>query len=232
MPDITIKTADGSFSAYLARPAGDGGRKPGILVIQEIFGVNAVMRDLCDGFAAQGYLAISPDLFWRQKPGIQLTDKSDAEWQQAFGYMKGFNEAKGIADLQATLDHLRADPGCSGKVGSVGYCLGGRLAYLMATRSNADCSVGYYGVGIEGLLGEAAAITKPLMLHIAEADEYCPKDAQAQIAQGLARHALATLHSYPGVGHAFARVGGKHWNAEAARLANERTAAFFRKHLA
>lgn len=232
MADITIKVADGSFSAYLARPKDGAARKPGILVIQEIFGVNKTMRDLCDGFAAQGYLALSPDLFWRQKPGVQLTDKTEAEWQQAFGYMKGFNEAKGIDDLKAALEHLRADSGCTGKVGSVGYCLGGRLAYLMATRTSVDCSVGYYGVAIEGLLGEAAAITRPLMLHIAEADEYCGKDAQAQIEQGLGRHAQVTLHSYPGVGHAFARVGGKHWDAEAARLANERTAAFFKKHLA
>lgn len=233
MADITIKTADGSFSGYLATPrgAGDGGRWPGIVVIQEIFGVNATMRALCDDFAAQGYLALSPDLFWRQKPGVQLTDKTEAEWQQAFGYMKGFNEAKGIDDLRTTLEQLRAHKSCTGKVGSVGYCLGGRLAYLMVTRTAADCSVGYYGVGIDSILNEAAAITKPLMLHIAEEDEYCNKDAQAKIKQSLGRNAMATLHSYPGVGHAFARVGGKHWNAEAARLANERTAAFFKKHL-
>ena len=233
MADITIKTADGSFSGYLATPRGngDGGRAPGMVVVQEIFGVNATMRALCDDFAGQGYLALCPDLFWRQKPGVQLTDKTEAEWQQAFGYMKGFNEAKGIDDLRTALEQLRQHPSCSGKVGSVGYCLGGRLAYLLATRTAVDCSVGYYGVAIDNVLNEAAAITKPVMLHIAEEDEYVNKDAQAKVKQSLGRNAMVTMHSYPGVGHAFARVGGKHWSAEAARLANERTAAFFAKHL-
>jgi carboxymethylenebutenolidase len=233
MADITIKTGDGSFSGYLATPrgAGDGGRWPGIVVIQEIFGVNATMRALCDDLAGQGYVALCPDLFWRTRPGIQLTDKTDAEMEQAFALFKGFNEAKGIDDLRTALEQLRANPSCTGKVGCVGYCLGGRLAYLMTTRTAVDCGVGYYGVGIENILNEAAAITKPLLLHIAEEDEYCSKDAQAKIKQGLGRNAMVTLHSYPGVGHAFARIGGKHWNAEAARLANERTAAFFKKHL-
>jgi carboxymethylenebutenolidase len=233
MPEVTIKTADGEFSAYLARPRrqGDGGRAPGMVVIQEIFGVNAGMRAICDDYAAQGYLAICPDLFWRQQPGVQLTDRTEGEWAQAFGFFKGFHEAKGIDDLRTTLETLRVDEGCSGVVGCVGYCLGGRLAYLMATRTAVDCSVGYYGVGIENNLNEAAAITKPLMLHIAEEDEYCSKAAQEQIKQVLANRPRVTLHSYPGVGHAFARVGGQHWDAKSAELANERSAAFFKKHL-
>ena len=162
MADITIKGPDGSMSAYLALPK-DRARAPGVLVIQEIFGVNKVMRDLTDGFAAQGYVALCPDLFWRQQPGIQLTDQSEAEWQRAFQLYQGFNEAKGVGDLIVSLEHLRGIAQCNGKVGSVGYCLGGKLAYLMATRSNADASVGYYGVGIEKALGEAAAITRPLL---------------------------------------------------------------------
>lgn len=233
MAELTITTNDGSFSAYLAAPRGngDGGRAPGIVVIQEIFGVNQTMRDLCDGFAAKGYVAICPDLFWRQKPGVQLTDKTEAEWQQAFAYMNGFNQAKGIDDLRTALEQLRAHPACSGKVGCVGYCLGGRLAYLMATRTAVDCSVSYYGVAIDNVLNEASAITRPTMLHIAEEDEYVSKEAQAKIKEVLGRNAMVTIHSYPGVGHAFARVGGKHWNAEAAATANERTAAFFARHL-
>lgn len=231
MAEVTIKTADGTFSAYLAKPQGADARVPAIVVIQEIFGVNAGMRALCDDFAAQGYLAICPDLFWRQQPGVQLTDKSDAEWQQAFAYMKGFHEAKGINDLRTTLETVRNHDSCSGMVGAVGYCLGGRLAYLMSTRTAVDCSVGYYGVGLDNILGEAAAITKPLMLHVAEEDEYCSKAVQEEIRRLLGKHPRTTLHYYPGVGHAFARVGGKHWNAEAARLANSRTAEFFKKHL-
>ncbi len=233
MPDIQLKTADGEFSAYLAAPrgAGDGSRAPGMVVIQEIFGVNEVMRGICDDLAAQGYLALCPDLFWRQQPGIQITDKTEAEMARAFDLYRGFHEAKGVNDLIAAVDHLRIYPGCSGMVGTVGYCLGGKLAYLMATRSNADCSVSYYGVGIANALNEAAAITRPLLMHIAEEDEFVDKEAQERIKQVLSRNSKVALHSYPGVGHAFARVGGKHWNEDAARLANQRTAAFLKKSL-
>ena len=233
MAETSIKTPDGSFMAYVAAPKGlaPGKKAPGILVIQEIFGVNKVMRDIADGLAAQGYVVLCPDLFWRQQPGIQITDKTEAEWKRAFELYQGFNEAKGVQDLIASLDHLRRLPICSGKAGAVGYCLGGKLAYLMATRSNADCSVSYYGVGIENALGEASAITKPLLLHIAAEDQFVPKEAQAKIKEALARNSAVSLHVYPGCDHAFARVGGAHWNADAAKQANERTAAFFAKHL-
>ena len=208
-----------------------GKKAPGILVIQEIFGVNQVMRDLCDGFAAQGYVALCADIFWRQEPGIQMTDKTEAEWKRGFELYQGFNEAKGVQDLIASLDHLRKLPNCSGKAGSVGYCLGGKLAYLMATRSNADANVSYYGGGIENLLNEASAITKPLLVHIAGEDQYVPKDAQAKIREALARNSTVSVHVYPGCDHAFARVGGAHWNAEGAKQANERTTAFLAKNL-
>jgi carboxymethylenebutenolidase len=231
MAEITVKAKDGgSFMAYHAAPAAKAA--PGVVLIQEIFGVNKVMRDLADGLAKQGYHALCPDLFWRQQPGIQITDQTDAEWQQAFGLYKGFNEAKGVDDLAATLDALRKLPGCSGKAGAVGYCLGGKLAYLMATRTSIDAAVGYYGVGIEGALGEAAQIKKPLMLYIAEKDSYCPPEAQAKIKQGLGGNKLVTLHTYAGQEHGFARVGGKHYGKAAAEQANARTAEFFKKHLA
>jgi carboxymethylenebutenolidase len=236
MPDVTIRAADGgSFSAYLATPHGTGaagtGRGPGVVLIEEIFGVNKVMRDLADGFARQGYVVLCPDLFWRQEPGIQMTDQTEAEWAKAFSLYKGFDEAKGVEDLKSTLAHLRKLPACTGKVGSVGYCLGGKLAYLMATRSDADSSVGYYGVGIDAALDEAKSIKRPLMLHIAEKDEYCPPAAQAKIKDALKDNPLVTLYTYPGVGHGFARPGGQHYNKEAAELANRRTAEFFQKHL-
>ena len=231
MPGVTISASDGGkFAAYLAKPA--SGRGPGVVVCQEIFGVNMVMRDICDGLAKAGYIAICPDLFWRQQPGIQLTDQTEAEWQRAFELYKGFSEQKGIDDLKTTLDYVRAVPGCSGKVGSVGYCLGGKLAYLMATRSSADCNVGYYGVGIENALGEAKNIAKPLMLHIAEKDSFCPPEAQKKIKAALAGNRQVTMHVYPGMDHAFARVGGEHYNKAAAELANKRTADFFKTHLA
>ena len=233
MAETSIKIPDGAFSAYVAAPKNlaPGKKAPGILVIQEIFGVNQVMRDISDGFAAQGYIALCPDLFWRQQPGIQITDKTEAEWKRAFELLQGFNQSKGVQDLIASLDHLRKLPNCSGKAGSVGYCLGGKLAYLMATRSDADANVGYYGVGIENALNEASAITKPLLLHIAAEDQFVPKEAQGKIKDALSRISAVTIHVYAGCDHAFARVGGAHWNAEAAKQANERTAAFFAKHL-
>lgn len=230
MPDVTIAAPDGGkFAAYLAKPA--SGKGPGVVVCQEIFGVNRFMRDVCDGLAKGGYLAICPDLFWRQQPGIQLTDKTEAEWQRAFELYKGFSERSGIDDLKTTLDYLRAVSGCSGKAGTVGYCLGGKLAYLMATRSSADCNVGYYGVGIENALGDAKNIKKPLMLHIAEKDSFCPPDAQKKIKAGLAGNRQVMIHAYPGMEHAFARVGGEHYDKAAAELANKRTADFFKTHL-
>ena len=236
MVDVTIRAADGgSFSAYLATPhsasAGGTGRGSGVVLIQEIFGVNKVMRNLADGFARQGYVVLCPDLFWRQEPGIQITDQTEAEWQKAFSLYKGFDEAKGVDDLKSTLAHLRKLPACTGKVGSVGYCLGGKLAYLMTTRSDADCSVGYYGVAIDAALDEAASINKPLMLHIAEKDQFCPADAQTKIKDALKGNPNVTIHSYPEMDHAFARVGGQHYDKKSAELANQRTAEFFKKNL-
>lgn len=230
MTKVMIDAADGGqFSAYLAAPKGDEG--PGVVVIQEIFGVNKVMRDICDALAGQGYFAICPDLFWRQEPGVDITDQTKAEWDKAFSLMQGFDIDKGVQDLATTLAHLRENPGCSGKVGAVGFCLGGWLAYLMATRTDVDCSVGYYGVSLETMLDEAGNIRKPLMLHVAEKDKFSSPEAQAKIEAALGDLPKVTLHSYPGMDHAFARVGGEHYDAEAAELANRRTAEFFKSNL-
>lgn len=228
---IDIKAHDGgSFTGYLAEPA--SGKGPGILVIQEIFGVNKVMRDICDDLAAQGYVALCPDLFWRQEPGVDITDQSKAEWDKAFALFGGFNLDLGIEDLKSALAVLRKLPGVSGKVGTVGYCFGGRLAYLMACRSDVDAAVGYYGVMLQDHLDEARNIRKPLLLHCATEDKFVPKDAQAKIAEALKAYPLVTRHDYVGNDHAFARVGGEHYDKAAADLANSRTADFFRKHLA
>src|SRR6201996_774899 len=223
--DIRIEGPDGEFGAYLASPA--SGRGPGIVVIQEIFGVNAVMRGVADDLAARGYFALCPDLFWRLEPGVQLTDKTDAEWQRAFDLMNRFDPDAGIKDIQATIDHLRTDvPGCTGKVGAVGYCLGGLLAYLTAARTDADASVGYYGVNIADKLDEAAKIRKPLMLHIAGKDQFVPPDAQKTVADGLKGNSHVTIHVYPEMDHAFARAGGEHFDHANAELANTRTGTF------
>jgi len=224
----TIKGPDGDFDSYLAIPEGDG-PWPAVVVIQEIFGINAVMREVCDRLAGQGFVACCPDLFWRIRPGIELTDRTPEEWKEALGYMNQFDMEKGVVDLQATIDQLRARPDCSGKVGSVGYCLGGHMALLTATRTDVDAAVGYYGVNLQARLGET--IGRPLMLHIAHADAYTPPEARDQVIAALKDHPLVTLHVYEGRDHAFARPGGEHFHAEDAALANRRTADFFREKL-
>lgn len=230
MSEITVQAADGGkFSAYLATPKQTPA--PTILVIQEIFGVNQVMRDTCDWLAGQGYLACCPDIFWRIEPNIQLTDKTEAEWQRAFELFNTFDVDQGIEDLKATLAQLRTLDGSNGKVGSVGYCLGGKLAFLMATRSDADCSVGYYGVGLDGLLDEVANISKPLLMHMAAKDQFVPPAAQEKIKAGFTGNANIALHVYAEQDHAFAREGGQHYDEAAARTANERSLAFFARHL-
>ncbi len=228
MPEVTIKSSDGEFSAYLATPGSDG---PGMLVIQEIFGVNKDMRDHCDRLASQGYFALCPDLFWRQEPGVQLTDQSEDEWARAFELFQGFNADSGVVDLKDSLEYLRDLEGCTGRVGTVGFCLGGKLVYLMACRSDADCNVSYYGVGLDELLHEAPQITTPTLLHIADEDEFVSKEAQSKINETLAHHPCVTIHNYPGVNHAFARHNGVHYDEAAAKLANNRTSKFLQANL-
>ena len=226
----TIKTQDGDFAAYVARPSNP--KAPAVVVIQEIFGVNAVMRGVCDELAAAGFLAVCPDLFWRIEPGVDITDQSEAEWKKAFELYNAFDVDAGVKDIAATIDHVRGLAECSGKVGAVGYCLGGLLAFLTSTRTDSDASVGYYGVGIEKHLVEADKLAHPLMIHIAEEDGLVPKEAQALILSKLKNHPQVQAYTYPGRDHAFARVGGEHYDAVDAKLANGRTLAFFQQHLA
>ena len=226
---VTIPGKDGPFSAYVADARKPGG--PAIVVIQEIFGVNKVMRDIADDYAAKGYIAVCPDLFWRIEPDIDITDQSEAEWKRAFELFNAFDVDKGIEDIEATIDQVRNIDGSTGKVGAVGFCLGGRLAFLTATRTDIDAAVGYYGVGIENYLAEAEKLAQPLMLHIAAEDGFVPKEAQALIHQELDNHLHIEIHDYPGCDHAFARHGGEHYDAEAAETANARTAAFFKANL-
>jgi len=231
MTEITIEGPEGNFNAYVAKP--ETGSGPGLVVIQEIFGVNQVMRDLCDSYAAQGYIAACPDLFWRIKPGIQITDKTEEEWNQAFEYMNKFlpDFEKGQADLQATVTHLRNLKDCSGKVGCVGYCLGGSLAYSMACMSDSDASVGYYPVQIDDYLPYAEHVKNPAMFHVAENDGFCPPESQAAIADAFSNNENLALFTYPGVDHAFARIGGANYDQASADLANSRTTAMFKTAL-
>ena len=218
------------FDSYVALPA--GGYGPGIVVLQEIFGVNQTMRDVCDWYAAHGFVAICPDLFWRQEPGVDMTDKTEAELQKAFALYQGLDEARAVEDSAAALQFLRTHPACNGRVGAVGFCLGGNLAWLLSARFTPDCAVGYYGVSIEKSLNEAGNLRSPLMLHIAGRDKYCPPEAQQQIHQTLDSNPLVTICDYPEQDHAFGRPGGEHYDANAAELAHLRTLEFFIRHLA
>lgn len=227
----TIPTLEGdaSFGAYVARP--EGTPKGAIIVIQEIFGVNPGIRQKCDKLAAEGWLAVAPDLFWRLKPGIELDPDVQAEFTQALDWMGQFDQDTGIRDIEATIHHIRRTLGVA-KVGCVGYCLGGRLAYMTAARTDIDASVGYYGVGIDGLLGEKHAIANPLMLHIPTADGFVPPETQAAMHTALDDHPRVTLHDYEGLDHGFATETGLRRQEEAATLADSRTAAFFAEALA
>lgn len=220
MINVTASDGSGSFQAYLSVPA--SGKGPGLVLAQEIFGVNQTMRDVADYYAEEGYVVLVPDLFWRQEPGVELGYTPD-DWQRAFGYYQGFNEDKGTEDIQACLTALRSRAECVGKVGVLGFCLGGKLAYLAACRTDAAVCVGYYGVGIEKALDEADAIQGRLVLHIAENDQFCPPEARAAILAKLGSRGNNELYVYPGVDHAFARQGGDHFHKPSALMAHQRS---------
>ncbi|TBW37913.1 dienelactone hydrolase family protein [Azotobacter chroococcum] len=221
---LQIEAGDGSgrFTAYVALPP--GGHGPAVVIGQEIFGVNANIRAVADRYATEGYVAIAPDLFWRLEAGVEL-GYAGADREKAFALFGRFDVDKGIADIGATLDAARRMPEVDAAAGAgfVGFCLGGRLAYLTAARSDIACAVGYYGVGIEHLLDEAASIRGRLVLHIAEADAFCPAEARAAVLAGLGGRPNIELYSYPGCEHAFARTGSRHYDQAAAELAHQRS---------
>jgi carboxymethylenebutenolidase len=225
---ITIAATDGSgaFRAYLAVPK--SGTGPGIVLAQEIFGINAYVREMADYYAEEGYVVLAPDLFWRQQPGVDL-GYTPQDWQAAFGLFQGFDPDRGIADIDATLATLRARPEQTGKVGVLGFCLGGKLAYLAACRCDVDVAVGYYGVGIEDKLDEATNIKGRLVLHFAENDKFCPAPARAAIYASLQGFPNVELYLYPDVDHAFARPASEHYHKPSALIAHERSVAALRK---
>ena len=225
---VQVEGPDGAFKAYVARPTGTP--KGAVVAVQEIFGVNAVMRGKCDWMAREGFLAISPDLFWRIKPGIELTDQTDAEWKQAIDHMNALDKNAGVRDVAAALAHARS-MGPS-KAGVMGYCMGGYIAFLAACRTDTDATVCYHGGGIHTALGEAGGIKKPVMLHNPMKDAFIPVEALNQIRETLAPNPLVTVWEYAEQDHAFTREGGKHYDAAATELANGRTIAFFNQYLA
>ena len=218
---IMIEGRDGSFHAYIARPKSLPA--PGVVVLHEVFGVNADIREHCDELARQGFLAVAPDLFWRLEPGVDLSVTSDADWQHALGLYQAYDRDAGARDAKDTVDAVAKLPECTGKVAILGYCLGGLMVFLTAARSRVDAAVAFHGAETEKYLGEADGIDEPLLMHLAEEDEYMPKATQAEIKAALAAKANVTIYSYPAQYHAFSRNNGAHYNAEAAALANRRT---------
>lgn len=229
MIEIETLTHDGRFGAYLAEPAEPP--RSAIVVVQEIFGVNEGIRRKCDHWASLGYLALAPDLFWRLQPGVELDPDIPEQFQQALGLMGQFDQDQGVRDIEATIRAARQRVG-GGKVGCVGYCLGGRLAFMTSTRTDVNASVGYYGVGIDNLLREKHAIAHPLMLHIPTADHFVSPEVQQAMHEGLDDHAKVTLYDYEGLDHGFAAETGQRRDEAASRIADSRTEAFFAEHLA
>lgn len=228
MIDIRAKDGSGSFKGYLAVPA--AGEGPGIVLLQEIFGINDTMKEVADYYAEEGYVVLAPDLFWRQEAGLEL-GYSPAEWEKAFGLYQGFDQDLGVEDIDAAIGVLKARAECSGSVGALGFCLGGRLAYLTACRCDVDAAVGYYGMGIENHLDEAVNIDGRLVLHFAEKDEYCPESSRNDIYAALGEQDNVELYTYLDADHAFARKVSEHFDKPAALMAHQRSVTAFRKEI-
>jgi len=226
---ISIKGRDGAFGAYMARPKTLPA--PAVVVLQEIFGVNMDMRETCDELAAQGFIAVCPDLFWRQEPGLDLNHWSDAEWKKGLALYAAYDRDKGVRDIVDTAHAAGQLDGASGKVGVMGFCLGGLMTFLTAAREKIDAAVAYHGGETEKYLDEADKITAPMLMHLAEEDEFISKEAQTKIKAALSNKPNVEIYSYPGCKHAFARHTGTHYNAAAAAKANGRTWQFLHDHL-
>jgi carboxymethylenebutenolidase len=226
---ITIEKRDGTFGAYLARaktlPA------PAVVVLQELFGVNADIRKTCDELAEQGFIAVAPDLFWRQEPGVDLSVTSEADWQHGLRLYQAYDRDAGARDVKDTANTASKLTGCTGKVGVLGYCLGALMVFLTAVRYGVDAAVAYHGGDTEKYLREVDRLRAPVLMHLAEEDEFISKSAQAEIKAALANKPNATVFSYPGQNHAFSRHNGAHYNAGAAALAHRRTNEFLHQQL-
>ena len=230
MDRITVNGHDGTFFAYIARPKTSPASA--VVVLQELFGVNADIRKHCDELAEQGYLAVAPDLYWRQEPGVDLNVTSDADWDHGLRLYSAYDRDAGVEDIKDTIDAVRNLPECSGKVGLLGYCMGALMVFLTAVcYDGVDAAVWYHGADTEKYLGELDGLHAPILMHLAEEDEFISKAAQAEIKVAVKNRPNATVYSYPGQCHAFSRHNGKHYNAAAAHLANGRTSEFLNRQL-
>src|SRR5277367_4557682 len=226
---ISVQGRDGAFGAYVARPKTLPA--PAVVVLHEVFGVNADIRKHCDELAEQGFIAVAPDLFWRQEPGVNLSVTSEPDWQHGLRLNQAYDRDAGARDVKDTADIAAKMPECAGKLALLGYCLGGLMTFLTAVRYGVDAAVAYHGGDTEKYLGEVDGLHAPLLMHLAEQDEFISRPAQAEIKRALAGKPSTTVYSYPGQNHAFTRHNGAHYNAAAAALANGRTSKFLPQHL-
>jgi carboxymethylenebutenolidase len=225
---IDVKAPDGGgFKGYLSLPplAEKGGKGPGIVLIQEIFGVNAHIRAVADQYASDGYTVLAPDIFWRLQPMVDL-GYGEADFQTGIGYMQKFDFAAGVQDLAASMNALRRLPQCSGKVASVGYCMGGMLSYLCAAEAGVDAAVCYYGGGIHTKLDLAGKIKCPMLFHFAGNDSYIPAAAVEAVKQTFAGREGARIDVYAGVDHGFNCWDRPAYNQQSAALARGRSLSF------
>jgi carboxymethylenebutenolidase len=214
----------GGMTGYLAVPAAGSG--PGIVLLQEIFGVNAHMRDVADLYAEEGYVVLAPDLFHAMEQRVELGYEG-ADMEKAFGFYQRFDPQASVPDIVASVAALRARPECTGKVGAIGFCLGGLLAWLAAARAGVDAAVGYYGVGIEGFLGEMDSVKCPVTLHFGEIDKFVPAEARDAIAAAVAGKNIE-IFVYPGADHGFNCSERPAFDKAASLMAHSRSLTTFR----
>src|SRR5216684_7271956 len=226
---IISEGRDGAFGAYISRPKTVPA--PAVVVLHELFGVNADIHMTCDELVEQGFIAVAPDLFWRQEPGVDLSVNSEPDWQHGLRLYQAYDRDAGARDVKDTANVVAKLQECSGKVAVLDYCLGGLMTFLTAVRYGVDAAVVYHGGDTEKYLGELDGLNAPLLMHLAEEDEFISKAAQAEIKTALAIKPNVTIYSYPGQYHAFARHNGAHYNAAAAALANGRTSEFLHQRL-
>ena len=226
---ITIAGHDGTFGTYIARP--QLAPAPAVVVLHEVFGVNADIREKCQELAEQGFIGVAPELYWRQETGVDLSVRSESDWQHGLRLNQAYDRDAGAKDIRDTVTTVARLPECTGKVAVLGYCIGGLMTFLTAVRYGADAAVAYHGGDTEKYLGEAEGLHSPLLMHLGEEDEFISRSAQAQIKTALANKPNVTIYSYPGQWHAFTRLNGTHYNAAAAALANGRTSEFLSRQL-
>jgi carboxymethylenebutenolidase len=226
---ISIETLDGPFQATLVG-ASDRPR-PGLVMIPEIFGINTSLLDMAENFARHGFVVLALDIFWRLQPGVNLGYRPE-EFKVARELHARFDYANGIRDMQAGIDALRRQPACTKKVGVVGYCLGGTMAYLAASRTDTNAAVAYYGTRIDSYLGDGPKISRPLILHLGRLDHRTPPPVMSAILAAAAGNENVEPFIYENAHHGFANhTRPDVYDPEATQAANERSVRFFREHL-